>query len=798
MKKRNLLILIVLFLVIIFVVFMFSRNNITKKEQKKQEFNYNMTWEEIFGDPVYRQMILYQIMVDKNSPEYNMRDVNGKHVVTNSTLANMTIKEKQKVTEAELASVTELFPLTPENEKDNANYIPTGVKNAKEFNQVFFSSPFYYNCYLYNLTSIEVNTDKFTRELYPKYNYPKCLNLKKLKINNYGSTFLDLGFMGIAENFEIINHNKNYTTDVIIDTQSYIGYGYVKSIKAQGNFRLFKKSGALYSGFPANMRLDKFIIDGTTDDVVTAKETVAKTTKTEIRVDQDENPCKYTLSGDNLTKVEFGDSKTEICPEKSFIKLRDVPKLKNVEISSYAEFDYFDYENNHIEEAEISNNIKYNDRIINLKNNPLRLIRFDFYHDNTSNSKIFKELNLTVGYGKVLDFTSSTYGKTKTAFIVDDSNKEEYTEEEVNNLTPKSSVEGINGVFNVTKNIHADSYSFLELGPKTLKVLKLDNNTNKYIVNGIINVEVVKTSFASDYEPQYIVNKPKINIYQKENEGQYNCSSDYDPFGYRNIPIYNQENIGGVLNCAKNKKGFHTDGYREITFNDGSIKRFPLSYYGYELVKEKKDCKTLYSNNESYILGDNNKVSLRNYDKIYDCIKNNENYTCTVKYEDNCINYKLENTLIDSANYQKRWMKREVNIPWNHIGITKKLKEGAIPTEKGVFNIHIFEPGKTILNNNEYLYKETTQTNTKNIEWKEGEEKRVISYVSYEDEDRTIEKDRFVVTTILRDTDGDKIPDIDDEDDDNDGISDEQEILDGTNPKDKTNKTVNICYKVKG
>ena len=798
MKKRNLLILIVLFLVIIFVVFMFSRNNITKKEQKKQEFNYNMTWEEIFGDPVYRQMILYQIMVDKNSPEYNMRDVNGKHVVTNSTLANMTIKEKQKVTEAELASVTELFPLTPENEKDNANYIPTGVKNAKEFNQVFFSSPFYYNCYLYNLTSIEVNTDKFTRELYPKYNYPKCLNLKKLKINNYGSTFLDLGFMGIAENFEIINHNKNYTTDVIIDTQSYIGYGYVKSIKAQGNFRLFKKSGALYSGFPANMRLDKFIIDGTTDDVVTAKETVAKTTKTEIRVDQDENPCKYTLSGDNLTKVEFGDSKTEICPEKSFIKLRDVPKLKNVEISSYAEFDYFDYENNHIEEAEISNNIKYNDRIINLKNNPLRLIRFDFYHDNTSNSKIFKELNLTVGYGKVLDFTSSTYGKTKTAFIVDDSNKEEYTEEEVNNLTPKSSVEGINGVFNVTKNIHADSYSFLELGPKTLKVLKLDNNTNKYIVNGIINVEVVKTSFASDYEPQYIVNKPKINIYQKENEGQYNCSSDYDPFGYRNIPIYNQENIGGVLNCAKNKKGFHTDGYREITFNDGSIKRFPLSYYGYELVKEKKDCKTLYSNNESYILGDNNKVSLRNYDKIYDCIKNNENYTCTVKYEDNCSNYKLENTLLDSANYQKRWMKKEVNIPWYHIGITKKLIEGAIPTEKGVFNIHIFEPGKTILNNNEYLYKETTQTNTKNIEWKEGEEKRVISYVSYEDEDRTIEKDRFVVTTILRDTDGDKIPDVDDDDDDNDGISDEQEILDGTNPKDKTNKTVNICYKVKG
>ena len=797
MKKRNLLILIVLFLVIIFVVFMFSRNNITKKEQKKQEFNYNMTWEEIFGDPVYRQMILYQIMVDKNSPEYNMRDVNGKHVVTNSTLANMTIKEKQKVTEAELASVTELFPLTPENEKDNANYIPTGVKNAKEFNQVFFSSPFYYNCYLYNLTSIEVNTDKFTRDLYPEYNYPKCLNLKKLKINNYGSTFLDLGFIGIAENFEIINHNKNYTTDVIIDTQSYIGYGYVKSIKAQGNFRLYKRSGALYSGFPANMRLDKFIIDGTTNYVVTAKETVAKTTETEIRVDQDENPCKYTLSGDNLTKVEFGDSKTEICPEKSFIKLRDVPKLKNVEITSYAEFDHFDYENNQINYVKISDSRKYSDRTINLRNNPLKEIRFDHSTSSSIITKLFKELSLTVGEGEEIRFSHSTYGIKKPAVIVDSSSKEEYTPEEVNNLTPKS-LNDVNGVF--LSKIYAtnDGYLFYTLGMNTLKVLELDSDDNKYKVSGIMKIEVLKTSMASDYEPQYIVNKPKINIYQKENEGQYNCSSNYDPFGYRNIPIYNQENIRGVSNCAKNKKGFHTDGYKEITFNDGSIKRFPLSYYGYELVKEKKDCKTLYSNNEAYILGDNNKVSLRNYDKIYDCIKNNENYTCTVKYEDNCSNYKLENTLLDSANYQKRWMKREVNIPWNHIGITEKLKEGAIPTEKGVFNIHIFEPGKNILNNNEYLYKETTQTNTKNIEWKEGEEKRVISYVSYEDEDRTIEKDRFVVTTILRDTDGDQIPDVDDEDDDNDGISDEQEILDGTNPKDKTNKTVNICYKVKG
>lgn len=385
MKKRNLLILIVLFLVIIFVVFMFSRNNITKKEQKKTDLNYNATWEEIFGDPVYRQMILYQIMVDKNSPEYNMRDVNGKHVVTNSTLANMTIKEKQKVTEAELASVTELFPLTPENEKDNANYIPIGVKYAlRNANQKYDNySPFSNNFYLPNLKNIEVDTDSTLRDLNSSRPYESML--KYLKVNNYGSPTIDLGFMGIAENFEIINHNKNYTTDVIINTQSYIGYDYVKTIKAQGNFRLYTRSGTtLYSGFQNNtqMKLDKFIIDGIVNDISTAKETIAKTDQKRLTVYQEKDPCKYTVSGDNLENITFtnimnGEVK-KVCLERSFIKLRDVPKLKSIEISSYADFDYFDYENNQINYAKISDSRKYSDRTINLRNNPVKEISFVF------------------------------------------------------------------------------------------------------------------------------------------------------------------------------------------------------------------------------------------------------------------------------------------------------------------------------------------------------------------------------------------------------------------------------------
>ena len=789
-KKIGILIFVLL-IVLTSSIFIFTKNSNIKKEQKKKEFNYNLTWEQLFGDPTYRQMILYQILIPKSSYEYNLRDVRGNHVITNATIAAIATKEKQKITEAELASVTELFPLTPENEKNNPNYIPIGVKSAKEFDQIFFVSPFYYNCYLYNLTSIEVNTDKFTRELYPKYNYPKCLNLKKLKINNYGSTFLDLGFMGIAENFEIINHNKNYTTDVIIDTQSYIGYGYVKSIKAQGNFRLYKESGALYSGFPANMRLDKFIIDGTTDDVVTAKETVAKTTKTEIRVDQDKNPCKYTLSGDNLTKVEFGDSKTEICPEKSFIKLRDVPKLKNVEITSYAEFDYFDYENNQINYAKISDSRKYSDRTINLRNNPVKEIWFDYSISSSRITKLFKELSLTVGEGEQINFTNLTFGIT---VIVDSSSKEEYTPEEVNNLTPKS-LNDVNGVF-LSKNYAGNDkgYLFSTLGMKTLKVLELDPSDNKYKVSGIMKIEVLNTSMASKFVPQYIPSYPKKFVYENEERDLCITKSVSD------LPIINKDDIVSVEECVKPKKGLQTDGYRKVTFKDKSVKYLPLEYYGYKYVTKKIDCKDLYSKNESYIYGNNNKVFLRKYKKIYqsECIHNNEDYTCTAMYEDNCDNYKLENTLLDSKNYQKIIMKVEEIVPWGHSKVEDKLKENASATPSGIFNIHNFEPGKKVMDSGDYLYNETTQTVTKNLDWKRDEDKRVISYVSYEDETRTKEKDRFVVTTILRDTDNDGIPDEIDEDDDNDGISDVQEIKDGTDPKDKNSYKVKICYKITG
>ena len=81
-----------------------------------------------------------------------------------------------------------------------------------------------------------------------------------------------------------------------------------------------------------------------------------------------------------------------------------------------------------------------------------------------------------------------------------------------------------------------------------------------------------------------------------------------------------------------------------------------------------------------------------------------------------------------------------------------------------------------------------------NPSWGREEEKRVVKINKIDNGENQLVQ----TVTILRDTDYDGIPDIDDEDDDNDCISDEQEVVDQTDPKDSTSfKVTKICYKVK-
>ena len=75
------------------------------------------------------------------------------------------------------------------------------------------------------------------------------------------------------------------------------------------------------------------------------------------------------------------------------------------------------------------------------------------------------------------------------------------------------------------------------------------------------------------------------------------------------------------------------------------------------------------------------------------------------------------------------------------------------------------------------------------LETKE-EEREITIPVKVKNGDETVTKD--VPVTILRDTDGDGIPDKEDSDDDNDGIPDKDEEKNGTDPKTPTTQTPTI------
>ncbi len=82
-----------------------------------------------------------------------------------------------------------------------------------------------------------------------------------------------------------------------------------------------------------------------------------------------------------------------------------------------------------------------------------------------------------------------------------------------------------------------------------------------------------------------------------------------------------------------------------------------------------------------------------------------------------------------------------------------------------------------------------TGTPDKISDWgKEEEERDVTVTVTITDKDgKEVAKDNKVIT-VQRDTDGDGIPDVTDEDDDNDGVSDRDEKDAGTDPKDPNSK----------
>ena len=227
-----------------------------------------------------------------------------------------------------------------------------------------------------------------------------------------------------------------------------------------------------------------------------------------------------------------------------------------------------------------------------------------------------------------------------------------------------------------------------------------------------------------------------------------------------------------IMTVKEVYKEFPIKGFKnfkiKIFFPDNSSREYDMPVKRYQNKSIYRDEYIFNPKNEEYLEYNNNKIRIiynRDYKKRF-C--NHETFEC--------FDYDLISDDYSASNID---------------GTIRGLK-GGLSLYGGYNNAYInpkrFNPGFR----SKY---DEGWSSFNNPSWGRTEEKRVVKINKIDNGENQLVQ----TVTILRDTDYDGIPDIDDEDDDNDGISDEQEVLDQTDPKDSTSfKVTKICYKVKG
>ena len=321
-----------------------------------------------------------------------------------------------------------------------------------------------------------------------------------------------------------------------------------------------------------------------------------------------------------------------------------------------------------------------------------------------------------------------------------------------------------------------DYYTFNQVGTHTYNFY---NRQRDY--SGTVEVTVTGGE-AKNFTP-LITNDSRCYVNQ-------NCSLADKIY---NIP--RDANIVSVTSCdhgnatgiilAPNQKGLATCDVK-ITFGDGSTKTYKVKIPVFEKnIKEIEPFKPIYPKSK-YIEGEFAKNLLLSYSEVQD---ERDDYLNILNKKSKC-NY--ETYICDTISYKAEAFYRSIG--------DKAVSDNSIPGKaydySSVNDTAILDSKVKVYNSKQMEQVVRNYCNGSSlIDW-QGDENQKVFYI-YNQWLNGVPN--ILETTILRDTDGDQIPDVDDEDDDNDGLSDAQEIIDGTNPKDGSSfKVTKICYKVKG
>ena len=362
---------------------------------------------------------------------------------------------------------------------------------------------------------------------------------------------------------------------------------------------------------------------------------------------------------------------------------------------------------------------------------------------------------------------------TKITFS-DDTEKEVVVPVEVEELTkekynPEITTKTVTRTTEITEEEYKKLITNLPNNIQRIEVVKKADTTvvgnheailNVVLRNGDIKEVkipvIVSSIMAESFEPVY---KSEINYSVFENIVNLPKNAFYHFLNPITKEIMTVKEVHKEL-PIKGLKNFKI----KIFFPDNSSREYDMPVKIYQNKRIGSDDEYIFNpKNEEYLEYNNNKIRIiynRDFEKRF-C--NHETFEC--------FDYYLFPSDYSASNID---------------GTIRGFK-GGLYIYDGEINTKRFNPGFRSKHDEGWA-------SFNNPSWGREEEKRVVKINKIDNGENQLVQ----TVTILRDTDYDGIPDIDDEDDDNDGISDEQEVVDQTDPKDSTSfKVTKICYKVK-
>ena len=491
-----------------------------------------------------------------------------------------------------------------------------------------------------------------------------------------------------------------------------------------------------------------------------------------------------TLQGleylENLLWISFrGHNIKDLSPLDNLVKLKYIDfvqnKVETIRLDNKPELLSLWLASNNIKNIDVSTNTKLEalslgqNKLtnINVTNNPnLEILQLGLNHlknlNIMNNSKLIKTDGISnMHLQSYPEYTIDINDMLNLEFVYN--NNQVYLDRNDDLFTRVNNKYKFNKVGKHTINFHADSTGFTYPFGGTVVVNVTGGEATKY------------TPLITNDSRCYVNNE--CNIESKI----YNL-----PTGANVTSISSCENgVERGSTLIPRSKGFTTCD-TNIKFKDDSVGTYKVKIPVFEKnIKEIEPFKPIYPKSK-YIEGEFAKNLLLSYSEVQD---ERDDYLNILNKKSKC-NY--ETYICDTISYKSEAFYRSIG--------NKEISDNPIPGKaydySSVNDIAILDSKVKVYNSKQM---EQVVRNYRNgsslIDW-QGDENQKVFYI-YNQWLNGVPN--ILETTILRDTDGDKIPDVDDEDDDNDGVSDAQEIIDGTNPKDASSfKVTKICYKVKG